>query len=435
MKHLTLYELNNIVRSTLAATLEPAYWVVAELSEVRPAARGHCYMEFVEKDEATGAMVAKARGVVWSNVWPLLDLSFEKATGRHLSPGMKVLVQVGVSFHELYGYSLTVTDIDPTYTLGDAARRRREIIDRLTADGVLMLNKELPLPRPLRRIAVISSATAAGYGDFCNQLEQSGYPFALRLFPAAMQGERLEATVIAALDAIAAEAHRWDAVAIIRGGGAVSDLNSFDAYDLANNVAQFPLPVLTGIGHERDDTVIDIVAHTRLKTPTAVAAFLIDARRAEVQAVDALSQRLERAARTGVERAGRQYDAMTGRLQVAALHYLRRQSAALGATQQRLLLAVPRRLPLLAARADRCEERLRMALKQLTARERQRLDHYERIVAMASPEQLLKRGYTMTLKDGRLVTDAARLSPGDRLTTVFAHGTAQSVVDGTTADA
>lgn len=268
MEALTLYELNGLVRGTLERTLQAEYWLQAELSEVREAYNGHCYLEFVQKSVNGRDLVAKARGVIWAGMYRLLKPMFERETGRTLSPGLKVLVKVGVTFHELYGYSLTVTDIDPAYTLGDMARLRREILARLEADGILNDNKELSLPLSANRIAVISSATAAGYGDFCNQLLRNDYRlrFTVRLFPAVMQGEHVESSVLAALDAVMARQDDWDAVVIIRGGGATSDLSGFDTYLLAAACAQFPLPVITGIGHERDDTVIDLVAHTRVKT-------------------------------------------------------------------------------------------------------------------------------------------------------------------------
>ena len=278
MKPLSLYDLNTLVRRSLEQCLPDEYWVQAELSEVRVhPATGHCYVEFVQKDPRSNNLVAKARGVIWSNVFHLLRPYFEESTGQMFTAGIKVLVQVTVSFHELYGYSLTVQDIDPTYTLGDMARRRREILAQLKADGVLTLNKELPMPVLPQRIAVISSASAAGYGDFCHQLEHNprGYYFRVELFPSIMQGERTESSLLAALDRINQRLEYFDVVVIIRGGGATSDLSCFDTYLLAAACAQFPLPIITGIGHERDDTVLDTVAHTRVKTPTAAAECLI----------------------------------------------------------------------------------------------------------------------------------------------------------------
>ena len=249
---LSLFELNARVRAMLHHTLPDCYWVAAEISDLRVASNGHCYMELVQKDTFSGSLVAKARAMIWRQNYVMVRSHFEHATQQRLVAGIKVLVYVSVEFHELYGYSLNIVDIDPTYTLGDLAQRRQEIIRQLQDDGVMDLNKELPLPRVLRRIAVISSATAAGYGDFCNQLQQSGYDFTLKLFPAVMQGDKVERSVIDALNAIAAECDDWDVVVIIRGGGATTDLNGFESYLLATNVAQFPLPILTGIGHERD---------------------------------------------------------------------------------------------------------------------------------------------------------------------------------------
>ena len=273
---LSLYELNLRVRSVLEDTLCEPVWIQAELSSV--STRGpHCYVEFVQKAEGGNTFIAKAKGQIWANKWVLIRPYFEQTTGQPLSAGMQVMVQVEVTFHEVYGYSLNVLDINPTYTLGDIARRRQEILRQLEEEGVINLNKELELPVPVQRIAVISSESAAGWGDFQNQLLQNEYglAFTVQLFPAVMQGERVEPTIIEALNQIAAEMDRWDVVVIIRGGGATSDLTGFDTLALAENVAQFPLPVITGIGHERDDTVLDIVSHTRVKTPTAAAEFLI----------------------------------------------------------------------------------------------------------------------------------------------------------------
>ena len=280
MEHITLslVDLNLLVRKSIRSCLPDTYWVYAEISDVKVNYSGHCYLEFIQKSLKSDALIAKARGIIWNKTYDRLKASFEKSTGMSFTAGINVLVNVSVDFHELYGYSLTVLDIDPTYTLGDIARRRKEIINRLEQEGVLTLNKELILPELAQRIAVISSATAAGFGDFCNQLEHNtfGFRFFYRLFPAVMQGDKVESSIIEALNRINDERDEWDVVVIIRGGGATSDLSGFDTYELAANCAQFPLPIITGIGHERDDTVIDFVAHTRVKTPTATAEFLIN---------------------------------------------------------------------------------------------------------------------------------------------------------------
>jgi exodeoxyribonuclease VII large subunit len=276
-KSLSLTELNLRVRDAIRDHLPDTYWIRAETSDVRPNRNGHCYLEFIEKDAARQSIIAKARGVIWSGVFQMLSAYFEKETGQPFTSGLNVLVRVSVEFHELYGYSLNVVDIDPSFTLGEIARHRQQVVKQLEEEGVLTLNKELPLPELANRIAVISSPTAAGYEDFRDQLlkNQAGLVFYTKLFPAVMQGDRSEASVIAALEKIFQHRHLFDAVAIIRGGGATSDLSCFDSYTVAAHVAQFPLPVVSGIGHERDITVLDIVAHTRAKTPTAVAEFFI----------------------------------------------------------------------------------------------------------------------------------------------------------------
>ncbi len=430
MEALTLYELNNLVRGSLERALPDEYWVQAELSEVREAYNGHCYLEFVQKGNNGRDLVAKARGVVWAGTYRLLKPLFERETGRPLSAGMKVLVRVAVTFHELYGYSLSVTDIDPAYTLGDLARLRREILACLEADGILNDNKELPLPVLANRIAVISSATAAGYGDFRNQLLRNDYRlrFTLRLFPAVMQGERVEESVLAALDAIMAERDEWDAVVIIRGGGATSDLSGFDTYLLAAACAQFPLPVITGIGHERDDTVLDLVAHTRVKTPTAAAAFLVRHQLEAATRLEALSRdigqevmaRLERE-RVRLERLSAALSAVFSQVRVRGEHRLEQLSLRLAhAWQQRL---ADERHGL-----ERCAARIGQGVASRLERERFRLQLLRQRCEAADPDLLLKRGYSMTFSQGRLVRKASELEKGEEITTRLAEGEVRSVV-------
>ena len=272
----SLLEFNAVLRSAVAGAFPDKYWISAEISELHVNAAGHCYLELIEKD-SRGATVARQRAMIWAAVYRLLKPYFEQETGYRLAAGIKVLVQVSVSFHELYGMSLAICDINPTYTLGDAARKRAEILRRLTEEGVAEMNRELPVPLVPQRIAVVSSGTAAGYGDFIDQLQNNPYRYIFYpvLFPAVMQGERTEASIIDALNRIYAFADNFDCVVIIRGGGATSDLGSFDSYPLAVNVAQFPLPVIVGIGHDRDETVLDYVAAVRVKTPTAAAEWLV----------------------------------------------------------------------------------------------------------------------------------------------------------------
>ena len=295
MDSLSLLELNALVRRSLEQCLPDEYWIQAELSDVRSNTTGHCYLEFIQKDPRSNSLVAKARGMIWNNIYRLLKPYFEESTGQLFTSGIKVLVKVTVQFHELYGYSLTVQDIDPTYTLGDMALRRREILQQLEAEGVLTLNKELEMPVLPQRIAVISSATAAGYGDFCHQLQHNsrGFFFYTELFPALMQGAQIESSVLDALDRVNRRLNDFDVVVIIRGGGATSDLSGFDTYLLAAACAQFPLPIITGIGHERDDTVLDSVAHTRVKTPTAAAELLINCMEEAAGRLEYLSARIQ----------------------------------------------------------------------------------------------------------------------------------------------
>lgn len=405
---LSLFELNNRVHDAVAVGLPDAYWVHAELSSVNVNTNGHCFLELVQKDDRGNGLVAKAHATIWANRYRMLAPFFEQSTGMQLSKGISVLLQVKAEFHELYGFSYYVTDIDPTYTLGDMARRRREILQRLQNEGTLHLNKELALPMVPRRIAVVSSATAAGYGDFCRQLTANAYGFAFRtqLFAAVMQGDKVEASVIAALDAIAAQQDDWDVVVIIRGGGAVSDLAGFDTYDLASNCAQFPLPIITGIGHDRDETVLDVVAHTSVKTPTAVADFLVECM---AVAADHLQQDMNR---------------LTGGLTLRLTH------------EQQRLQQYTLRLPAACAlrktneehALERCSQRLTNALTLRLQEQRHKLELAVKVLEGASPERILKRGYSITLVNGHAVRNAADVQPDEVLLTRFADGEVYSKV-------
>ena len=408
MESLSLYELGRLIRLALNQGLPDAYWVQAELSEVREAYNGHCYIELVQKAERGNALLAKARGTIWANIYKMLRPYFENATGQRFAAGIKVLLQVSVEYHEQYGLSLTVHDIDPTYTLGDMARRRREILMQLEEEGVLTLNKELPMPTLPQRIAVVSAAGAAGYGDFCDQLMDNPYGFVFypKLFPAVMQGDRVEETVIAALDRIAAERDEWDVVVIIRGGGATSDLSGFDTYPLAANCVQFPLPIITGIGHERDDTVLDMVAHTRVKTPTAAAEYLI----------------------ATLSDAAAALDTLVASLTANLTECIHREEARL----QQIATRLPSLLALVHTRQlhriEQIESRLKVAGAHSLVKQQHRLQLIEKIIEGASPSHILQRGYSITRCDGRVVRNAASLPEGTVLTTEFADGQVNSLV-------
>lgn len=405
---ISLYELNNLVRGVIANTFSQSFWIRAEMSDVRVAQNGHCYLEFIEKDSKNRNIIAKARGSIWANVFRLLKAYFESETGQAFSSGLKVLVQVSVEFHELYGYSLNVHNIDPTYTLGDQARNRALILKQLEEEGVLTLNKELELPTITNRIAVISSPTAAGYEDFCNQLENNpdGFVFYTHLFPAIMQGERTEESIISALDRVYEHADKFDAVIIIRGGGATSELSSFDSYLLAANCAQFPLPVITGIGHERDDTVLDIVAHTRAKTPTAVAEFLIK----RIQSAAINMYELQEAIITSTNR---KITEESVSLNTFATHfsYLTKDY-----TKDQL------------NKISVFTERLKSLTKKVIVDEKHRLTNQEQFLKLISPENILKKGYTLTIRDNKIVKNSAELKEGDTITNRFFDGDVISIV-------
>lgn len=405
---LSLYELNALVRQALNESLPDTYWIQAELSDVRSNATGHCYLEFIQKDARGNNLIAKARGTIWANVYRMLKPYFEESTGQAFVSGIKVMVEVTVEFHELYGFSLTVVDIDPTYTLGDMARKRREILKQLEEEGVLTLNKELEMPMLAQRIAVISSSSAAGYGDFCRQLEENPYGFVFypRLFPALMQGNQVEESVIAALNAVNDHRDDFDVVVIIRGGGATSDLSGFDTYLLAANCAQFPLPIITGIGHERDDTVLDSVAHTRVKTPTAAAQFLITHMHDAAESLEELAQTLISSVSVRMDKEHSRLSELTNRLPLVIKNRTIREGYLLEQLIQKINVGIVRSL----------------------TNKQHRLMLLEQRVNDASPERLLKRGFSITLKDGKAVTDSAQLKAGDVITTRLAKGEVTSEV-------
>lgn len=428
---MSLSQLNAQVRMAVTHAFPEACWLQAETSDVRVnASSGHCYLEFIEKHPINGQLVAKARGSIWANTFRRLKATFEAETRQSFTSGLKVLVKVSVEFHELYGFSLTVQDIDPAYTLGDMVRRRMEIIHRLQEEGVFDLNKQLPFPELPRRVAVITSPTAAGYEDFVTQLahNKGGFPFYIKLFPALMQGEKTEASVIAALDRIYPHCELFDIVVIIRGGGATSDLNCFDSYLLAANIAQFPLPVLTGIGHERDDTVADMVAHTRLKTPTAVAEFLISRMDTVAQELQLLQQQI---AYLATDMLGRQQTFLqltAGRFPGLVQSRIERSRANLQTLAGKLPLTAREVLTRRATALDSLQNKLVTATGARLEKQKRFLELTGQFVRLSSPDSILKRGYSLALKDGKIIKHAAQLQAGEPLTTRFLDGEVQSTV-------
>jgi len=411
----SLRQLNLMVRDAIEMQLPDEYWVEAELSECRERG-GHCYLELIEKEEKTNTPVARASAKCWRQTWQMLQPHFERATGQPLHAGLKVLLRVYAQFHEAYGFSWIVTDIDPTYTIGDMARKRQEIIRQLKEEGVFDLQRELCIPMFAQRIAVISAAGAAGYGDFCRQLEDNeyGFKFEVTLFPAIMQGEQVEKSIIDALNQIysvecrtesvefatASESEqpsvavanstlytlnsKFDCVVIIRGGGATADLSGFDTLALAENVAQFPLPIITGIGHDRDESILDMVSNTRVKTPTAAAALLID----------------------------------------NLLQVLTRIDSA----QQRIATAISQRFATQKARLDSLQTLLPVLAQRFLSNAKHRLELIEIQLQSYDPQLLLHRGYSITLHNGRAVRDPQQLKAGDEIETRVEKGIIKSTV-------
>lgn len=427
---LTLYELNNLVSEVISSVMPDEYWVEAEISELR-VVRGNCYMELVQKAEDTRTPVARASAKCWRTYWTLVQSSFERVTGRQLCTGMKVMMRVYADFHEAYGFSWIVTDINAEYTLGDIARRRREIIARLKEEGVFDLQKELIIPLFAQRVAVISSDNAAGYDDFCNQLQnnEKGLAFSVKLYPAVMQGESIEDSVIEALDRIYKDEDKFDVVVIIRGGGATSDLSGFDTLSLAENVANFPLPIIVGIGHNRDESVLDLVANMSVKTPTAAAAFLIDRLAAVAARVDAAATSLSKYVTNRIEQEKSRIKYLSTVLPSLYAAVKSRENMRISRMSDSLYVAVRQIVASEKARLDLMPQRLSGAWRQAVTGESHRLQMLEQRVAASDPKRMLARGYTLTLHDGRAVTDLSSLKKGDMLTTLFAGGEVVSEVN------
>ena len=383
MEKYSLKELCDWIQEMVENDLPDRYWVCAEIASM--SVRGHCYMELVEKAE-NGILAAKVRATCWNNVYNLLSAYFVQETGQSLHVGLQVMLEVSVEFHAVYGLSLNVWNIDPTYTLGDLAKQRQATIQQLTEDGVMDLQKALQIPSLPRRVAVISSADAAGYGDFCDQLKHNrfGFKFHVQLYPAVVQGDNAARSVVQALNSIAALEEEWDVVVIIRGGGASTDMSCFDDYNLASHCAQFPLPIIAGIGHTRDVSVVDMVVHTSVKTPTAAAEWLIERVAKQVERVGSLMLRLQRTTQNAVSR-----------------------------EKNRLLLY---------------EQQIFNAVRGKAVRERGKLDLWMKTIELHSPERIFKMGYSLTMVNGKLVRSQSEVNEGDLLETYLHDGVIQSVV-------
>lgn len=399
---ITLLELNRRVGAAL--NLTPGLnnvWVTAETSDLRTSG-SHCYLELIQKDDA-GSPLARCRAVIWASTYGRLSAKFTAATGSRLRSDMKIMVLVNVSYHPVYGLSLVINDINPDYTIGDLARRRLEIIARLKAEGVYDLNRDLAMPDVPWRVAIVSARGAAGYGDFMRQLHNNAMHlrFSTTLFESVMQGERTAPSIIAALDRIMDRIGDFDCVVVIRGGGAVADLASFDNYDLASNVAQFPLPVICGIGHDRDETVLDYVAHTRVKTPTAAAELLVGVVAEAYRRVLNAGNEILAAVRSAVADQRQQLAYCQGLLPTLATNVVERNRRAVG---------------------HHASELLATSARNIAARAAARLASLGELLDAISPQATLRRGYSITRSAGHAVTDSTVLRPGDVIVTTFAKG-------------
>jgi exodeoxyribonuclease VII large subunit len=406
---ISLFELNARIRTVLDTGIPEPVWITAEISDITFNRNGHCYLELIEKEPSEGKILARTRATIWSTTLRILRPYFEQTTGRDLGPGIKVMVRVTVDFHEVYSISLNIRDIEPTFTIGELARQRQLIIRKLEEAGVFDMNKTLEMPLVPQRVAIITSATAAGYEDFENQIRQNtgGFVFYLKLFQAVMQGEETVPSIIDALDRISHYREFFDVVVIIRGGGSKLDLSSFDSYDLAYYVTQFPLPVITGIGHEQDDTILDLVAHTRCKTPTAAAEFLIDRVDEFYQALAALADETAEAARNLLSEQQERISVNMNWLRLNARNFKEQKIMTLDLFRQRI--------------AKSSELFLKLS--------RQEVIRMEQFSLLSDPAILLKRGYSLTYRNGTLIRNSNQLKPGDRITTRYHEGQSESVID------
>jgi exodeoxyribonuclease VII large subunit len=404
----TLYELNSLIKAEITDAFPAACWITAEIAEAKCNQRGHCYLDLVEKED--DRIIAQIKATIWAYEYRKLSHKFQAATGETLKAGMKILLLASVTFHEVYGLSLNIRDIDPSYTMGEMARRKKEVIERLRKEEIIDLNKGLSLPLVPQRVAVVSAPGAAGYGDFSNQLDRNpyGYRFIHILFPALMQGQNAEGSIIAALEGIRRKRQLFDVVVIIRGGGSAVDLSCFDGYPLASHVAKFQLPVITGIGHEKDDTVVDLVAHTRLKTPTAVAEFLLSGVRSFDERLMDLRNRVV---------------TFSDRLMKEEKHRLHSLGQRLRFLPVRLTAAVGNRLLVI-------EKGFTTSVLRLTQKEEDRLHRIEQAVRLLDPENVLRRGYSITRHRGKVVKEASSVRKGDVLVTTLYNGSITSVAAG-----
>ncbi len=426
---LTLYELNSLVVELIDKVMPSSYWVEAEIADARES-KGHLYLELIEKDESTNIPIARASAKCWRSSWLMIGPHFERVAGVKLRAGLQIMIQVHAQFHAQYGFSWIIDDINPEYTMGSMARKRNEIIAQLESEGVFELQRELCLPLFAQRIAVISSASAAGYGDFCNQLQHNeyGFRFQMQLFQAFMQGEQVEQSIVAALNLISTKEDDFDCVVIIRGGGATADLSGFDTLVLAENVANFPLPVITGIGHERDESILDMVAHTRVKTPTAAAAFLIDHLAATLNRIEQAQISIQRMVEHRIQHEKLHLQQLSTHIPILFSMVKNRENARLDDYWHALLQRVMLHLQQSKMRVELLSNKVIPATTNKLMAEQHKLQLLEQRVDGVNPERMLRLGYSLTYKNGYVLRNVNEVKAGDEITTRLEGGIITSVV-------
>lgn len=426
---LTLYELNSLVVELIDKVMPSSYWVEAEIADARES-KGHLYLELIERDESTNIPIARASAKCWRSSWLMIGPHFERVAGVKLRAGLQIMIQVHAQFHAQYGFSWIIDDINPEYTMGSMARKRNEIIAQLKSEGVFDLQRELCLPLFAQRIAVISSASAAGYGDFCNQLQHNeyGFRFQMQLFQAFMQGEQVEQSIVAALNLISTKEDDFDCVVIIRGGGATADLSGFDTLVLAENVANFPLPVITGIGHECDESILDMVAHTRVKTPTAAAAFLIDHLAATLNRIEQAQISIQRMVEHRIQHEKLHLQQLSTHIPILFSMVRNRENARLDDYWHALLQRVMLHLQQSKMRVELLSNKVIPATTNKLMAEQHKLQLLEQRVDGVNPERMLRLGYSLTYKNGYVLRNINEVKAGDEITTRLEGGIITSVV-------
>ena len=428
MEQLSLVDLNNRIKDCLKNNLEDSYWVISEIGEMRFNQKGHCYLELVEKKD--DEILAKNKATIWSYTYRNLSGWFESLTGQTLKPGMKILSNVVVSYHEVYGLSLNIKDIDANYTLGERAKKRLEILNRLKEDGIFEMNKDLPLPLVPQRIAIIASSTSAGYLDFITQLENNtaGYIFMISHFQAIMQGSEAEESIIKAILEVNNQIEKYDLLVIIRGGGATLDLECFDTYDLANHIAQFPVPVITGIGHERDETIADLVANTSLKTPTAVAEFLISGIKDFDETIDSLYAEISEYIKNTLRENQTHLEYLSKHIRYISENTLKSHSTKLSVLSKGIQSAARGRKKVLETLVQNYIQSIKLNTNRYLDLRNKDLNNIYDSIELLNPKSVLKRGYSIVRKGKKIIKSARDLKEGDLIESEFKDGRKSSKI-------